>query len=405
LSDSFSSGNTGPSARGDCFVTLTLKESGGITLDIRSKVGDLFGKSIRNLCLDMMEYYGIPDAHLSIEDQGALPFTLRARLEAAIRKAFPDCKPFLVTDHSGIFYPSEKDRFRRSRLYLPGNNPKLMINAGLYAADGIILDLEDSVAPSRKDEARILVRNALHELNFGTAERMIRINPFPAGILDLETLIPEKVNCVLIPKCESREDVIRADLKIKEIASESGIDHPVYLIPIVESARGVGAAQEIAEACDTVVALAIGLEDLTADLGTRRTEEGDESFVARSLLVLAARAAGVQATDSVFSDVANMNALEKTALESKKMGFDGMGCIHPRQIPVIHDVFAPTSSEIEKAQAIVMAYEDAEKKGLGVVSLGSKMIDAPVLKRAMKTIRLAETLNRIPKNWRETYGT
>jgi citrate lyase subunit beta/citryl-CoA lyase len=173
----------------------------------------------------------------------------------------------------------------------------------------------------------------------------------------------------------------------------------------VESARGVGAAQEIAEACDTVVALAIGLEDLTADLGTRRTEEGDESFVARSLLVLAARAAGVQATDSVFSDVANMNALEKTALESKKMGFDGMGCIHPRQIPVIHDVFAPTSSEIERAQAIVMAYEKAEKKGLGVVSLGSKMIDAPVLKRAMKTIRLAETLNRIPKNWRETYGT
>ncbi|RKY49882.1 MAG: citrate lyase ACP, partial [Candidatus Neomarinimicrobiota bacterium] len=153
-----------------------------------------------------------------------------------------------------------------------------------------------------------------------------------------------------------------------------------------------------------VVALAIGLEDLTADLGTRRTNQGNESYVARSLLVLAARAAGVQAIDSVFSDISDMDALMKTALESKKMGFDGMGCIHPRQIPVIHDAFAPSSSETEKAQAIVMAYEEAEKKGLGVISLGSKMIDAPVLKRAQKTIQLAETLNRIPKNWRETYG-
>jgi citrate lyase subunit beta/citryl-CoA lyase len=405
LSDSYTSGNAGPSAQGDCFVTLTLKESGGITVNIQSKVADLFGKSIRDLCLDMMEYYGIPDAHLTIEDQGALPFTLRARLEAAVRKAFPDSKPFRITDHSGVFHPSEKDRFRRSRLYLPGNNPKLMINAGLYAADGIILDLEDSVAPSRKDEARILVRNALHEIDFGNSERMIRINPFPEGILDLEALIPEKVNCVLIPKCESREDVIRVDLKIKEVTSESGIEHPVYLMPILESARGIWAAKEIAEACDTVVALAIGLEDLTADLGTQRTDEGDESFVARSLLVLAARVAGIQAIDSVFSDVSDMESLKKTALESKKLGFDGMGCIHPRQIPVIHDVFAPTSSETEKAQAIVLAYEDAEKKGLGVVSLGSKMIDAPVLKRALKTIRLAETLNRIPKNWRETYGT
>ncbi|MCD6234607.1 MAG: HpcH/HpaI aldolase/citrate lyase family protein [Candidatus Marinimicrobia bacterium] len=404
MSDFFSSGNAGPSARGDCFVTLTLKESGGITLDIRSKVRDLFGKSIRDLCLEMMEYYGIPDAHLSIEDQGALPFTLRARLEAVVRKAFPDSKPFNITDHSGAYSPSEKDCFRRSRLYLPGNSPKLMINAGLYAADGVILDLEDSVAPARKDEARILVRHALHELDFGKAERMVRINPFPAGIQDLEMLIPEKVNCVLIPKCERREDVIRTDLKIKEICSESGFEYPVYLMPILESARGILAAKEIAEACDTVVALAIGLEDLTADLGTRRTNQGNESYVARSLLVLAARAAGVQAIDSVFSDISDMDALMKTALESKKMGFDGMGCIHPRQIPVIHDAFAPSSSETEKAQAIVMAYEEAEKKGLGVISLGSKMIDAPVLKRAQKTIQLAETLNRIPKNWRETYG-
>ncbi len=404
MSDSFTSGNTGASAKGDCCVTLTLKESGGITLDIQSKVRDLFGKTIRSLCFDMMEYYGIPDAHIHLEDQGALPFTLRARLEAAVRQAFPDSKPYIITDHSGFYRPTAKDRFRRSRLYLPGNNPKLMINAGLYHADGVILDLEDSVAPARKDEARILIRNVLHDLNFYSAERMIRINPFPMGIRDLEALIPEKVNCVLIPKCESREDVLKVDVKIIEITSESGFGHPVYLMPILESARGILAAQAIAEASENVVALAIGLEDLTADLGTQRTEEGHETLVARAALLLAARASGVQAIDSVFSGVSDMEALMKAAVHSKKTGFDGMGCIHPRQIPVIHDAFAPTIPEIDQAKGIVMAYEAAEKKGLGVVSLGSKMIDAPVLKRALKTIQLAETLNRIPENWRKNYG-
>lgn len=404
LSDMYSAGNADPSSQGDCLVTLTLKESGGLTLDIRSKVQALYGKMIYQLCYDMVEYYGITDVHLSIDDQGALPFTLRARLEAVIRQAFPDSKAYCVSEHSEYYQPTPKDRFRRSRLYLPGNNPKLMINAGLYQADSIILDLEDSVASSRKDEARILVRNALHELDFKQAERMIRINPFPLGIKDLECLIPEKINCVLIPKCESREDVINVDLKIMEIASESGFAHPVYLMPILESAKGILAAQEIAIASENVVALAVGLEDLTADLGTPRSDEGLETFVARSMLVLAARATGIQAIDSVFSDVSDTDALMKTALASKKMGFDGMGCIHPRQIPVIHEAFAPTTLEIEKAQSIVIAYEEAQQKGLGVVSLNSKMIDPPVVKRAIKTVQLAETLNRVPKNWRENYG-
>jgi citrate lyase subunit beta / citryl-CoA lyase len=397
LNDIFSSGNTGSSAKGDCYITLDLKESGGITLDLRSKVRDLFGRSMGKMCYDMMEFYGIPDAHICIEDQGALPFTLRSRFEAVVRHAFPDCKPYYEGDHSGYYQPTPKDRPRRSRLYLPGNNPKLMINAGLYHPDGIILDLEDSVAPSKKDEARILVRNALHELNFYSAERMVRINPFPLGIQDLETLIPERVNCVLIPKCESREDVIRVDVKIKELLLEGSQGEPVWLMPILESAKGILAAEAIACASDHVIALAIGLEDLTADLGTQRTDNGRETFLSRSLLVLAARSAGIQAIDSVFSDVSDLEALKNAALESKQMGFDGMGCIHPRQIPVIHHAFTPTAEEIEKARAIVEAYEEAEKKGLGVVSLGSKMVDAPVLKRAQKIMELAEDQGLIPE--------
>lgn len=398
MNEIFISGNSGPNAKGDCCVSLALKESGGITLTIKSKVEALFGKSLRNLCLEMMEYYGIPDADITLEDTGALPFILRSRIETTVFKAFPDCKPYLNMDQAAHFSPTKKDRLRRSRLYLPGNNPKLMINAGLYQADGIILDLEDSVAPSKKDEARILVRNALRELNFYTSERMVRINPFPLGMKDLEAVIPQKVNCILIPKCESRDDVVRVDMMIGELMTSAGLDHPVWLMPIIESAKGVLAAQEIANASKNIVAITIGLEDLTADLGTERTAAGEETYLSRSLIVLAARSAGIQAIDSVFSDVSDLDTLKNTALESRSLGFDGMGCIHPRQIPVIHEAYAPTEHEIKKAAAIVKAYEDAAKNGLGVVSLGSKMIDAPVLKRALRTMETALESGLIDKN-------
>jgi citrate lyase subunit beta/citryl-CoA lyase len=174
-------------------------------------------------------------------------------------------------------------------------------------------------------------------------------------------------------------------------------------MPIIESALGVINAYSIASASKNVVALAIGLEDYTADLGTQRTKEGHETFFARSQLVNAARAAGIQPIDSVFSDVSDMDALRDVILESKSLGFDGMGCIHPRQINVIHQYYAPNDAEIEKAKKIVNAFEDATEKGLGVVSLGSKMIDPPVVKRAQRTIDLAITSGKIAKDWRDEY--
>ena len=159
-------------------------------------------------------------------------------------------------------------------------------------------------------------------------------------------------------------------------------------MPIIESALGVINSFQIA-CCDNVVALAIGLEDYTADLGTQRTTEGTETFFARSQIVNSAHAAKIQPIDSVFSDVNNMEALKENVLRSKSLGFSGMGCIHPRQIPIIHSGYAPTEKEIEKARKIVEAYNEAKKKGLGVVALGSKMIDAPVVKRAQKTLDMA----------------
>ncbi len=189
--------------------------------------------------------------------------------------------------------------------------------------------------------------------------------------------------------------------KSLEIQVKKSIAGKVWLMPIIESAKGVVFCYDIAFSADNVVAMAIGLEDYTADLGTLRTEEGTESLFARAKLVVACKAAGIQAIDSVFSDVSDMEALKRTILRSKSLGFNGMGCIHPRQIAVIHENYAPEATEVEKAKKIYIAFQEATEKGLGVVSLGTKMIDPPVVKRALKVIDLAVATGKLSKNWRE----
>jgi len=277
----------------------------------------------------------------------------------------------------------------------------MFINAGLHNPDGVILDLEDSVAPSKKDEARILVRNALRSVDFYGAERMVRINQGERGLEDLDCVIPHNVHLVLVPKCETAESLRDVNNRIDLIRKKHDIKSAVYLMPIIESAMGVENAFMIATASKNVVALAIGLEDYTADLGVPRTREGNESLYARNRLVVAAKAAGIQPIDSVFSDVGDMEGLLDNVISSKAMGFEGMGCIHPRQVPVIKQGFAPTDQEIEKAKKVVLAFREATAKGLGVVSLGTKMIDPPVVARADKTINLAVQLGLIPGDWDE----
>ncbi|MBN1108037.1 MAG: HpcH/HpaI aldolase/citrate lyase family protein [Bacteroidales bacterium] len=389
-------GNTGPKVRSDCGVTLEIKHKGGITIDLKSKVGTLYGESISALCREVLAHFMIRDAELLVEDSGALPFVIMARLEAAIKKLTDSDREYLPVMLKTNIYSTEADRTRFSRLYLPGNNPALMINAGLHSADGIILDLEDSVAPEKKDEARLLVRNALRQIDFRGAERMVRINQGKTGLEDLKVLIPNNVNLVLIPKCDTAEQVQELDSEINKIRTERKLKNRTFLMPVVESAYGVENAFSIAGASENVVAMAIGLEDFTADLGVQRTLEGSESFYARTRIVNAAKAARIQPIDSVFSDVADIEGLTHNVARSKALGFEGMGCIHPRQIRVINKGFAPSAEETEKALKIVLAWEDAKNRGLGVVALGTKMIDAPVVARAMKTINLAVKLGMIP---------
>jgi citrate lyase subunit beta/citryl-CoA lyase len=392
-------GNRGPEIKSDCFAELELLTYGGIQIELESKVKPLYGESIEQLAKDMLDVFGIKNARLKLEDTGAIELVIAARIEAAIKKIVETEKEYLFPFIDDNKKATAKDRFRFSRLYLPGNSPKLMLNAGIHHPNGIILDLEDSVAPDKKFEARFMVRNALRSINFYGAERMVRINQGQRGLEDLDFIVPHYANLILIPKAESAEDIYKVNNVIDQLTKEHNIEQPIWLMPIIESAKGVIKAYEIATAAKNISSLAIGLEDYTADLGTRRTNQGDESFFARSMVVNAAKAAGIQAIDSVFSDVADMEALAMNVQTSKGLGFDGMGCIHPRQIIVIHENFAPDATEIEKAKKIFLAFKEAEAKGLGVVSLGSKMIDPPVVKRAQKTIELAIKMGKLSPDW------
>jgi citrate lyase subunit beta/citryl-CoA lyase len=403
MSNKAVAGNKGDSIRSDCYVELELTKKDGIQIDLQSKVKTLFGDSIIDLCKRELKFFGIKNCKIKIEDFGALDYILAARIEAAIKQLIDTDKEYLLDLLPQNKYKTEKDRYRRSRLYLPGNTPKLALNAGIHKPDGIILDLEDSVAPAKKFEAAILVRNALRSVDFYGAERMVRINQIPKGLNDLEYIVSHNLNLILVPKCESSEQIKLVNEKIEEISKKKKVENPIYLMPIIESALGIIKAYEIATAAENVVALAIGLEDYTADLGTQRTKEGKETFFARCQIVNAAKAAGIQAIDSVFSDVSDMEALKQNVLESKSLGFDGMGCIHPRQIKIIHEYFAPDEKEIEKAKKIENAFHIATEKGLGVVSLGSKMIDPPVVKRAQRTIEQAIDTGKLKRSWRNDY--
>lgn len=382
-----SAGRMGDGVRSDLHVSVDITTSGGIELELDSKVGLFYGKSIRETVNSVCDAFGVENVRISIVDRGALPYVIAARVETALRRAGETGKavPERTVTPDG---PTARDRLRRSRLYLPGNEPKFAISAGIHNPDGVILDLEDSVHPAEKDAARVLVRNALGCVDFMGAERMVRINQGELGVLDLEEIVPLSPDLILIPKVETAGQVREVDERIRQIQQREG-GHTIWLMPILESALGVENAFEIATATDTVCSLTIGLEDFTADLGVRKTRAGDESAYARQRLVNAARAAGVQAIDSVYGDVGDMDGLKAWGQRARAMGFEGMGCIHPRQIRVIHEAFAPSAAEIEKALKIVGAFDEARAKGLGVVSLGTRMIDPPVVLRAQRLVDLA----------------
>ncbi len=401
MTDRITAGNKGPKVHLDCYVEMDAARPGPLAIQVTAPDSEMDTTVVEDGAKAVCDTLGLRSGHIYIEDSGAREYVLAARIEACCSQVASVENSFLPEITPQNTTATTKSRMRLSRLYLPGNTPKLMERAGSYQPQTIILDLEDAVAPAKKPEARLLVRNALRQMDFNGAERMVRINQLPMGLDDLDYVVPHGVQVILIPKCESAETVRQVNERIDALAREAQVAPEIFLMPIIESARGVLNAESIAGAADNIVALTIGLEDYTADLGVVRTVAGTESLYARSHLVTVCKAFGIQAIDSVFSDFGDEAGLKATVQRSKALGFEGMGCIHPCQIGPVHAGFAPTGDQVEKAKQIVRAFEMARHEGISVVSLGSKMIDPPVVARAQHTIAMAVALGQLVADWNE----
>ncbi len=284
---------------------------------------------------------------------------------------------------------------RRSMLFLPGSTPNKIINGDSMGADAVILDLEDAVSPDEKDAARILVRHAIKSLGFPGVEIIIRINSIDTDYwkADLDEVIPLKPALIMPPKTSCAADVLAVDAYISQLEDKLGFErNTVKLIPLIETALGVENAFQIASATKRVAALFLGGEDLTADLRCKRTKEGNEINYARTRLVCAARAAGVDVYDTPFTDVNDDEGIYADAEYAKSLGFTGKSAISPRHVSVINSVFSPSQKDIDYAYEVMEAIRMAKEQGRGVISLRGKMIDAPIVARAQQTIAAAEEL-------------
>ena len=284
---------------------------------------------------------------------------------------------------------------RRSMLFLPGNNPNMLINGNCLGADAVIFDLEDAVAPSEKDAARILVRNTIRYMDFRGCEIIVRINSIdtPYWKEDIAQILPYRPGLILLPKTGSAADVLEADAYISALEDKLGMaPNTVGLMPLIETAMGVENAFGIASASKRVKALFLGAEDLTADLQCKRTKEGREIEYARTRLVVAARAAGVDVYDTPFTDVNDDEGIVTDAQLAKALGFTGKASISPRHVDVINAVFSPTQKEIDYAYEVMEAIALAKRQGKGAIALHGKMIDAPIVARAQRTIDMAKVL-------------
>jgi citrate lyase subunit beta/citryl-CoA lyase len=277
-------------------------------------------------------------------------------------------------------------------LFLPGNNPNMLINGNCLGADAVIFDLEDAVAPAEKTAARILVRNTMRYMDFGTCGRIVRINSIdtPYWKKDLEAILPQKPDLILLPKTSCAADIQEADRYITEL--EQKLDIPcntVGLMALIETAMGVENAFSIASSCQRIRALFLGAEDLTADLRCKRTKEGREIEYARTRLVVAARAANIDVFDTPFTDVNDDAGIVVDTELAKALGFSGKASISPRHVEVINQIFSPTQAEIDYAYEVIEAIRIAKEQGKGAIALRGKMIDAPIVARAERTISMA----------------
>ncbi|MCC5909071.1 MAG: HpcH/HpaI aldolase/citrate lyase family protein [Clostridiaceae bacterium] len=284
-------------------------------------------------------------------------------------------------------------KLRRTMLFVPASNPNMMVNAPIFKPDCIIFDLEDAISLREKDSARDLLVEALKSIDYKDCEIFARVNPLytPFGEEDVRALVAAGLRNVRLPMSETEEDIKKLDTLLTDIEKELGLDNGVVkILGAIETAKGVLNAEKIAVASSRMIGISFGAEDFTRTIGAERSKGGEELFVARSKIVLAAAAAGIDAIDTVFADVDDAKGFRKEVESAKQLGFAGKSVIHPGQIRTVHDVFTPSQEDVDKAVRVINAIEEAESKGLGVISLDGKMIDAPVVARAERIVTLAK---------------
>ena len=283
-------------------------------------------------------------------------------------------------------------KLRRSMLFVPGANAAMISNTFIYKPDSIMFDLEDSVALAEKDTARMLVAHALQHPLYRELETVVRVNPLASefGLLDLNAVVRAGTDIVRLPKTDSAQDIIDMDVAITEIEKACGREvGSTQLLAAIESAQGILAVNDIAKASPRLMGIALGAEDYVRNMKTERSPEGIELLFARSSILHAARANGLMAFDTVYSDARNEEGFLREASLIKQLGFDGKSLINPNQIVLIHNLFAPTQKEVDHAERVIAAAEEAERNGSGVVSLNGKMVDSPIIERAKLVLQRA----------------
>lgn len=419
-------------SKSDCLVKYEAKAE-PLSIEVHSSVQSLFGNAIRTCAMQMLEEFKVTTGALLVDDDGALDLVIRARIEAVLRSAGYLSQKRLFVDASseisrqtgvptieseknasldgGIERPGRSLVKQQVRLYMPGDQPHFAINADFYGADILIFDLEDSVPLARKFEARILVRRFLeNSFLFRKSERAVRINPLSTeeSVHDIAEIVPAMPDIILLPKCESAMDVERLDTLLTANEEEYGlVPGSIRIMPIIESAKGVLAAYEIARASQRNSALCFGYEDFSRDIQSKPDivkvahvqDDGSQkvnipsnpvssidSLLARQIIILASRAADIEPLDSSYSDIGNTEGLLNSCYEARALGFTGKSVIHPTQIPYVKKAFLPSDEEVQYAKAVIAAYEESLKAGKGAVAIDGQMIDIPVVEKARRII-------------------
>lgn len=284
-------------------------------------------------------------------------------------------------------------RLRRTMLFCPASDPKMLFTAPVYKADCIIFDLEDAVAYAEKDSARDLLCEAIKTIDYGNSEVFARVNGLYTefGAKDVEALVKAGIKNIRLPMCETKENIIELDEMLTRLEKENNIlEGTVKIQAAIETPKGVLNAYNIATASKRVVAISFGAEDFTRTLGTDRSKGAKELFAARTHIVLAASAAGVDSIDTVYADLNDMEGFREEAKEAKQLGFSGKSCIHPAQVKAVHKIFTPSKEEVEKSLEIINAAKEAAEKGIGVITVRGKMVDIPVIQKAERVVGLAK---------------